>query len=239
MMITITNTGACSMYPCKSDGCPCDNVFGGECGSFEGDIYLTFHIQANYTAWLQVVGISNIQTHSGTLSIGIGFGEGLGQVDWPINVFPNLQVARGWLELFVDSRATTTLSIMPGPGLSRLRAAAYFGNSYGDLPSLGNKDLAFLSSLECLGAWFILRAPKLQSLRGLERVSDGIGSGCVIEIPSSNSTLRDVSALSRYARCGTVPHPYSDGQPCLAVACPPRSLGSWADVCNYIARGPC
>lgn len=237
----------CSIYPCDGAWCSCRNVFGGGCGSFKGSLYLSIDVLylQDAAGWLDFIGLSNVSTINGSLILNLNSlswdGSPGSTINWYINIFPNLQViSRG---VSVSVTYGPPLLLLPGPGLTKLRAAARIELS-DYYAVIQNNDLAFLSSLQCIGgigsSGFQL---PLVSLQGLENVVDGNTTWPCFTYFSDSTfsggpTLSDVSALTAYARCGANQRSdNSPAQPCLTVTC--GYLDTWTSFCNYVARGTC
>lgn len=229
-----------------NEDCTCRNLFPTSCGSLNnnnGSIYLLMDPDSlQYAAgWLKVIGINDIQTLFGRLVVVIFRSSGA-PVVWSIDIFPKLEVITpGGLEFYPQ---TPDLAILPGSGLSSLRVV---GRQVAINPqggSLQNTDLAFLSRLECVGDYMSLIGglPNLTSLTGLDRIADGFSSYCAFTFSSDSPKLNNVTALAGLACCGPNQRPddygYNGvGQPCLTLPC--GYLGSWSQLCRYIATGSC
>jgi hypothetical protein len=207
--------------------------------------------------WLRTMGLQDIQTLQGGLRL--YFSGPIGQsFSWALDIFPRLVVVTQGLQITDNGVQGFGLTILPGVGFSNLRVvyiAVIAGrNVRNDDPLatltatwLENTDIAFLSSLECVGSFTLLRIQNLMSLKGLERLRDGSPSAGFsfvnINWNVMTSKLTNVSALAGYARCG-LPNqrPDTGSQPYLALAaclacC--NGVGTWSGVCNYISRGIC
>eukprot|EP00884_Botryococcus_braunii_P019954 jgi/Botrbrau1/6642/Bobra.104_2s0029.1 len=236
----------CTMRPCEDGGtCPCRNIFGTQCGSLLAGLYLTVNISApqQIVPWLKVLGVANLQTLS---RLDITFiGDIPMQVDWAVDIFPLLEVVIQGVSFDTvgGTSSRTNFTLLPGPGFARLRAVGAF--SIYDFQQMRNKDLAFLSSLQCWGWGFDVTIPSLRSLNGLQNVRDGLDISvlkprCIISSPTY--MLSDVSALWTFARCGANQRPdYTNIYPCLKVTVggdPCIILNTWSALCLYIANTP-
>lgn len=219
--------------------CESGQVFGFECGTLNGSLSLSIEVNSlSRTAeWLQVLGISNVQTIIGGLDIWI-YWNSFPSFAWSNVLFPNLEVVRGPLSIRIGEDMPLTI----GPWFGRLRAVQRLTiNDNGR--SFENSNLGFLTGLQCIGWQMALTGgpPNLYSLGGLQGVVDGnptqAGVQCVFDIRGTGATLTDVSALAAYARCGPNQRPNSDSAPCLATTC--GNINSWSALCSYIANGTC
>jgi hypothetical protein len=150
--------------------------------------------------------------------------------------------AAGGILIQVAGGNGSNFQIVPGPGLAKLRAV----NSVevqASQPTWANTDLAFLSSLTCVG--FISGPTMLTSLAGLGNVVDGVAdssSGNIVFYFLDNPNLTNVSALSAYARCGRTtqrPDGFQVPQPAVKVQGCTDVLAAWATLCNYALYGVC
>eukprot|EP00884_Botryococcus_braunii_P019957 jgi/Botrbrau1/6645/Bobra.104_2s0032.1 len=237
----------CTMSPCE-DGrsCTCRNIFGTQCGSLIASLYITMNISAagDVAPWLQVLGVANVQTLH-YLSIYFT-GSIPGQVDWVVDIFPKLEVAGTGVRLSTDEKSPTNFTLLPGPGFSKLRVVYSF--TITGFRNMRNKDLAFLSSLQCWGFQFTTAGlADLQSLNGLQNVvdgSEGIASSyphCVVS--AGVRGLSDISALSGFARCGANQRPDNTNiYTCIRATTVSGDLciflTTWSELCNYIASRP-
>jgi hypothetical protein len=240
---------------CFDPNCTCRNVFNGvSCGYLNIGLWLHMDIQSLKVVpvWLQTLGLANLQVLDKRLALEFLRVDGTQNVEWSIDLFPNLEVVRGgfnvWTGDYDDIVSTQTIKILPGPGLAKLRAVS---NVFIDdeWKILMNTDLAFLSSLQCFGQGLAIYSNFfLMSLYGLQRVVDGVsisGDPCVFYIYMSDSKyLSNVSALAAYARCGQSNQrgPDDPRQPCdLKVSCGGSvpDLSTWSALCDYIAQSPC
>lgn len=230
--------------PCPSANCTCRNILTTPCGSLNATLLLYLDLDNLQYAggWLQAIGVNNIQTLLGDLRFSVTMGPPA-LVSWTIDIFPNLEVITGRLDFF--SFSGWRFVILPGPGLASLRVTGAI--SFSVQSSLKNTDLAFLSRLECPGRFISGGGLRdLTSLRGLERVVDGLSAevSCSVFFADSTVTLTNVTALAPLARCGANQRPDAANttarylnQPCVFVPC--GRLMSWSSLCNYIARATC
>lgn len=251
---------------CLDGNCTCRNIFGKVCGTLVGDVLL--YIDNRQNSWAQYVpdaldalGISNIKTLVGDLTFDLD-GYYFAYGEWAVNAFPNLEVIRGRNrntpaggEVILGQLQVASYSplfnLLPGPGLSKLRVVSYIAlASNRGSERCVNTDLAFLSSLECVGGVLSFRGNSLQSLRGLERVVDGlpavypnlVGSGYTTAKFWIGGTPANVSALAAYARCGGTIRPDTAPENVyIVVPCgnTTSSITTWSGLCTYIANGTC
>eukprot|EP00884_Botryococcus_braunii_P019955 jgi/Botrbrau1/6643/Bobra.104_2s0030.1 len=204
--------------------------------------------------YLQSLGLFNIQTLVGELNVDVQGPYGA-SFDWIMNIFPNLEVIRARTRgqddrpgLIAFSAYNNRFNLLPGPGLAKLRVADYVAlpGSRGFPTVCYNRDLAFLSSLECVGGQLSFLSTTLQSLTGLERVTDGLPLANPISVGGTFTTAKfwiqgtpsNLSALTAYARCGGDQRPdqaYQD----LYVVTPCGTITTWSALCSYIAAGTC
>jgi hypothetical protein len=221
----------------------CRNMFPSPCGSLNVNL-LTLKIDLQniqYVAgWLQTIGISNIQTLLGSLSVTMNALVNPTLVTWNVDIFPELEVIRNGLS--AGGGEGSQYTILPGIGFGKLRVTQSI--SLTGRGAMQNTDLAFLSSLECPGqAIRVEGLSTLTSLRGLERVVDSSptlppdpADSCWLK--TYDSIISNVSALATYARCGADQRPDSDNNRlCLRVPC--GDIDSWGALCNYNSRGTC
>lgn len=244
--VNISSAGStCTISACQDGAstCPCRNIFGVQCGSFTGT--LTVIIEAaslqNATAWLQLLGLANVQTVNALYIRPRGL-DGVPTASWSLDIFPQLEVVTTSLRVIANYPQATTFFVLKGPGLGKLRAVGEFV-TIDRLGKVLNTDLGFLAGLQCWGARVLVDFQQLRSLNGLAQVADGGESfdfACTIQNTASTTTLlSDVSALAAVARCGSVP-PRMDGfpsQPCLRLKC--GAINNWSQLCSRLASGVC
>jgi hypothetical protein len=120
--------------------------------------------------------------------------------------------------------------VLPGTGLAKLRVVTGGTMSFFYWYGAQIPNMEFLQSLVCAGYGlghgygYGNELGGLQSLAGLGRLADGIGTPgeCFVSFTGSGSTLTNVAALATYARCGSInQRPDGDNatRPCLAVPC--------------------
>lgn len=261
--LAISPGPTCTFSPCPDGNCTCRNIFGKVCGSLVGDIllYLSSPWGQYVPEALDAIGIGNIQTLAGDLKVDL---QGFSTVtsSWTINMFPNLQVVRGrnrstpaGNEVILGKVELSSFSpyflLLPGPGLSKLRVVNYVVISGSQPNRCLNNDLAFLSSLECVGGVLSFRGTTLQSLYGLQRVSDGLPAVLPVQTGSGftkakfwiTGTPSDVSALATYAGCGGNVRPDTESENVyIVVSCTPTTIGTittWTALCAFIANSTC
>lgn len=277
-MLIIGDTCEFYAFPigCPQPSCSCRNLFSATCGSFNGSITIFTEPQSvQYVAsWLAVLGVANIQTLFGQLTLALKLpmlqwsrprplsqdSHGNSLISWSIDIFPNLVVSGGvsvtTMDIVPGGPVDTTwqpIVVLPGPGLARLRAGGVVTVSADADQVILNTDVAFLSSLECVGSIHLEGLPALRSLRGLAGVSDSpipvpseffvCGVAVICFEFSDSPLLSDFSALATYARCGRPDqrsdYPKSLSYPSTQNVAPGVTINSWTDLCTCIRNLKC
>lgn len=222
-------------------------MFDSACQALVGQIFMYFYFDGTSSlnasvvnSVLGTIGIASINVLYGQLYLSFSTNT---NIVWPLTMFPLLEVVRpppsGSTGIQFNLAGGGNISFT-GSGFARLRASATLETTFGNPSQWQNSDLRTLApSLQCAG--FVSIPPNVVSLAGLDNLADGVAdsySSNIIIDSRPSPLLTNITALSRYARCGTAtPLP---SRPLLQVAnCPAAILGTWPAVCAYIAGGAC
>jgi hypothetical protein len=251
---------------CPKGGCDCsfpNPIFDQDCGSlYAADVWILGDLsQVQDTSvvrtYLNNAGINNINTLYGSLYLQIAATASF--VNWPIDVFPHLEVIRGLpvtqptffgFVLYGNGGSTgSNLAVSQGPGLAKLKVSSQVVvGTVDQAATLALADLKFLSGLRCARTTIQgdVQLPTLEGLNGITEWVPVYNAWLIdrrfITFDNPSTVLTNITALNGYARCGRGQRPDTgtDPNPYVRVDnCDPGLLTTWASVCAYIRDGSC
>lgn len=255
--LTITDAGdgvtcAAKLQPGYSElpprDVPCDKpVFEeiGQCGSYHGSLELIAqyqdpdlaYISANWTKWLDNMGLNGINTLGGSLSL---------TLDHTVNpipessptFLPSLFVVEGDLtanEEKPDTSPAVASALASIPGFHSIQ----FVGSQIRILHTAVQNFSDTLGISCPPSNTMEFADngKLVSFAGLDSLQPPTpGTSPPYVAAESNPRLLDISALSSYARCAVQP---ISGEVSIIVSACPSAMFSYKQVCNYIDHKTC
>lgn len=239
---------------CPPSGCSCAALmFDSPCQALVGQVYLNLFLDG--TSAVNATGVNSVLGTIGIASINVLYGKlylyfsSSTNITWPLTMFPVLEVVRpqpggptmAGIQFWLAGGGSFSFT---GSGFARLRASATLETTYGNPSQWQNSDLRTLApGVQCVGVVYV--PSNVVSLAGLDNLVDGVAgssSSNIIIDSRLSPVLTNISALSRYGRCGTAtPLPSTHpSRPLIQVAnCPGATLSTWPAICAYIASGAC